>query len=65
MTNVGNVKKDVVIEWRALMLTVLWHGELDLGFLAVYVPNNSADNAKFLDTLQEKMDNLPGPDFVC
>ncbi|KAJ7917960.1 hypothetical protein B0H13DRAFT_1459783, partial [Mycena leptocephala] len=32
--------------------------------LAVYSPNNPAENAKFLETLQEKMNHLPRPDFV-
>ncbi|KAJ7212735.1 DNase I-like protein [Mycena rebaudengoi] len=62
MTNAANVKVDVIVEGQAL--TVPWHSDLILRFLAVYAPNNPTDNAQFLGTLKEKFEKLPHPDFV-
>ncbi|KAJ7939101.1 Endonuclease/exonuclease/phosphatase, partial [Mycena leptocephala] len=64
LTNVTNVKEDILIAVRAMMLTVGWHGDLVLSFLCVYAPNNPADNANFLETLKAKLDNSRAPDFV-
>jgi hypothetical protein len=64
MTNVMNVKSDILVEGRALMISVPWHGDLVLRFLAVYSPNDPIENTEFLQIIQEKLKHLPRPDFV-
>jgi exonuclease III len=64
LTNVNDVKQDIIIEGRAMMLSVRWHGDFILSFLSVYGPNNLVDNVKFLDSLREKLKPLRQPDFV-
>ncbi|KAJ7747887.1 hypothetical protein B0H14DRAFT_2162436, partial [Mycena olivaceomarginata] len=64
LVNVNEVKQDVLIEGRALILTVNWHTDLTLRFLAIYAPNELSENAKFFGTLKEVFKDLPHPDFV-
>ncbi|KAJ7931861.1 hypothetical protein B0H13DRAFT_1593855 [Mycena leptocephala] len=64
LTNVNDVKQDIIMEGRAVMLSVRWHGDLILSFLSVYAPNNPAQNTKFLDSRREKFKPLRQPDFV-
>ncbi|KAJ6618104.1 hypothetical protein B0H10DRAFT_2164246 [Mycena sp. CBHHK59/15] len=55
---------DTLIEGRAIMLTVRWHGDPSLSFLSVYAPNNPTENAKLLESLRVKLRNLSRPYFV-
>jgi exonuclease III len=64
MTNVSNVQMDVIIEGRALMLTVPWHRDLALRFLAIYSPNNPSENTTFLETLRTKIETMPNADLI-
>ncbi|KAJ7301119.1 hypothetical protein DFH08DRAFT_827828 [Mycena albidolilacea] len=43
LINVNEVKQDVLIEGRALVLSVNWHADLTLRFLAIYAPNELSE----------------------
>ncbi|KAJ7018662.1 Endonuclease/exonuclease/phosphatase [Mycena alexandri] len=64
ISNIEGIKVEELIPGRALHMTIPWHGESKLTAVAVYAPNDPAENARFLDRLEVKLRRLHKPDFV-
>ncbi|KAJ7626816.1 hypothetical protein FB45DRAFT_749551, partial [Roridomyces roridus] len=60
---IEQIKTKSVVPGRALHMTIPWHGESKLSILAAYAPNDPAENAAFLDGMEEKTRGLAKPDI--
>ncbi|KAH6914279.1 Endonuclease/exonuclease/phosphatase, partial [Coprinopsis sp. MPI-PUGE-AT-0042] len=69
LARAGTMKSHVLVQGRAMITEVPWKGgSTSLNILAVYAPNDRAENAAFWETLAAKLDrgdqSLPKPDFM-
>ncbi|KAJ7239219.1 Endonuclease/exonuclease/phosphatase, partial [Mycena haematopus] len=64
ISNIIGIESKMIIQGRALHLTIPWHGDERLTVLAYYASTDQAENARDLKTLEEKSRNLPKPDVV-
>jgi exonuclease III len=59
LTNVNRVKITEIIPGRALHIRTNWHREEKINVLAVYAPNDVADNAKFWKDIEAYFNTHP------
>ncbi|KAJ7252020.1 Endonuclease/exonuclease/phosphatase [Mycena rebaudengoi] len=64
ISNIEGITCQVLHPGRALRLTIPWHGNSILNVVAVYAPNDSAENARFLEEINDKLKGLPQTDVL-
>ncbi|EPT05709.1 hypothetical protein FOMPIDRAFT_1111043, partial [Fomitopsis schrenkii] len=55
LVDTKDVRCEVVIPGRAMLVTIHWHGDKKLTILNVYAPNADAENREFWESLEVKM----------
>jgi exonuclease III len=64
--NAQSVTYEDIIPGRAILAKILWHADTEIKILNVYTPNDTANNSKFWDTLNEITSSNPNlkPDIM-